>query len=55
MILDLDKLDKIGHGTVILEKCNDIYDTYLDDNHIIQNRCKFYGIDNPELKCDLFF
>ena len=54
-LIDLSKLDKLGHGTLIPQKSNHIYDTYLDNKHIIQNRCSFFGIQDPDLKCDLFF
>ena len=29
--------------------------THRYDKHIIEQICEFYGIDNPELKCELYF
>ena len=54
-IIDISELNKSGNGTIIVKKSNNVYDTYLDNNHVIKNRCNFFGVKNPELKCDLFF
>lgn len=35
---------------------NDLHDRAIHkkDNHIIHTICNFYGIDNPQLKCEIF-
>ena len=44
-----------GHGTIIPGASTWQYDKYIDDSHIIYNRCLHYRISNPKIKCDLFF
>lgn len=51
--LDLTSLS--GHGTHNMKLCTRQKDNYLDYDHIINNRCKHWDINNPELKCDIFF